>query len=379
MMDERDEALDFLARLGAQPAVAFHEHNTAAAARAILDATGIEHRTDDYGNILARLPGGGKGGGAPTPPLAIVAHLDHPGFELTGRTDDGDFIADALGGIPQSAFDAGTPLQVMLPGGRRIAASTIGPYGEPAERKALVRLSVAAAEDPPLPAAAVFDLPDFALDGDYIRMRAADDLAGCAAALAALARLSRRADRPPGDVYALLTRAEEVGLVGARLAAEARLLPPDTLLISVESSRALPGAEQGLGAVIRVGDAGATFDADAESVLTRAREALQERDRGFRAQRQLMSGGVCEASAFAAYGYRATGLAFPLGNYHNGAPDGGIAAEYIHIDDFLSGAALLTEAAHRVADRANTAFRRRLQAVPEEMSRRLQRTRPPGT
>ena len=379
MMDERDEALDFLARLGAQPAVAFHEDGTAAAARAILDAAGIEHHTDDYGNILARLPGGGHDGGAPIPPLAIVAHLDHPGFELTGRTDGGDFVAEALGGIPPSAFDAGIPLQVLLPGGGRLAASTLGPHGEPAQRKALVRLSAAAAEDPPLPAAAVFDLPDFALDGDYIRMRAADDLAGCAAALAALARLSRRADRPPGDVYVLLTRAEEVGLVGARLAAEARLLPPDTLLISVESSRALPGAEQGLGAVIRVGDAGSTFDADAESVLIRAREALQERDRGFRAQRQLMSGGVCEASAFAAYGYRATGLAFPLGNYHNGAPDGGIEAEYIHIDDFLSGAALLTEAAHRVADRANTAFRRRLQAVPEEMSRRLQRTRPPGT
>ena len=378
MMDERDEALDFLARLGAQPAVAFHEDGAAAAARAILDAAGIEHRTDDYGNILARLPGGGHDGGAPTPPLAIVAHLDHPGFELTGRNGGGDFIADALGGIPPSAFDAGTPLQVLLPGGRRIAASTLGPHGEPAERKALVRLSDTAAEDPPLPAAAVFDLPDFALDGDYIRMRAADDLAGCAAALAALARLSRHTERPPGDVYALLTRAEEVGLVGARLAAEARLLPPDTLLISVESSRALPGAEQGLGAVIRVGDAGSTFDSDAESVLTRAREALQERDRGFRAQRQLMSGGVCEASAFAAYGYRATGLAFPLGNYHNGAPDGGIEAEYIHIDDFLSGAALLTEAAHRVADRANTAFRRRLQAVPEDMAQRLQRTRPPG-
>ena len=31
-----------------------------------------------------------------------------------------------------------------------------------------------------------------------------------------------------------------------------------------------------------------------------------------------MSGGVCEATAFAVFGYRTTGIAFPLGNYHNG-------------------------------------------------------------
>ena len=36
-------------------------------------------------------------------------------------------------------------------------------------------------------------------------------------------------------------------------------------------------------------------------------------------------------------------MAFPLGNYHNGAEDGSIAAEYIHRDDYLNGAALCTE------------------------------------
>ena len=99
----------------------------------------------------------------------------------------------------------------------------------------------------PLPAAAVFDLPDFELDGEYIRMRAVDDLAGCASALAAMARLVRSGEQPEGDVYTLFTRAEEVGLVGARLAADAGLLPSGTLIVSAESSRTLPGAEQGRG------------------------------------------------------------------------------------------------------------------------------------
>ena len=190
------------------------------------------------------------------------------------------------------------PLQVILPtGGVRAAAETAGPIrggiGAPGPGPHLADSDLAA--EMPLPTAAVFDLVDFELDGEYIRMRAVDDLAGCGSALAAMARLVRSGQPAEGDVYALFTRAEEVGLVGARLAAENRLLPPATLVISVESSRTLPGAEQGRGPVIRVGDAGSTFDADAESVLIRAREALTEREGGFAAQRQLMSGGVCEA------------------------------------------------------------------------------------
>jgi 2-keto-3-deoxy-galactonokinase len=43
-------------------------------------------------------------------------------------------------------------------------------------------------------------------------------------------------------------------------------------------------------------------------------------------------------------GYRATGLAFPLGNYHNVAADHRIEPEYIHERDFLTGVALLCEA-----------------------------------
>ena len=347
-MNDREEALDFLAQLGSQPAVAFHEAGVASAVRSILDGMGLEHSTDGFGNILAKLPGSNP----EVPPLAIVAHMDHPGFELTQRLDSGEFVADALGGIPASSFAAGVPLRAILPGGQRLAVVTVGPHGEESERRVVVRLEdPAAGEELPLPAAAVFDLVDFELDGEYIRMRAVDDLAGCASALAAMARLSRRDEGPEGDVYALFTRAEEVGLVGARLAAEVRLLPTATLIVSAESSRTLPGAEQGKGPVIRVGDAGSTFDADAESVLVRAREALNEREGGFAAQRQLMSGGVCEASAFAAYGYSTTGIAFPLGNYHNGAPEGRIEAEYIHVEDFLGGVALMEEAARRVSDR----------------------------
>ncbi len=375
MVNERSEALDFLARLGRNPAVAFHEAGVEAAVIEILDELRVDHHRDAFGNIVARIPGTE----ASVAPLAIVAHMDHPGFEIVGREGD-HFVADALGGVPASSFAEGVPLLVLLPDGSRAPAVTVGAYGEEADRQVLVRVvnpADAGAVEPP--AAVVFDLVDFELDGEFIRMRAVDDLAGCGAILATLARLSRSEIPPPGDFYGLFTRAEEVGLVGARLAAEAATLPPGTLVVSAESSRVLPGAEQGKGPVIRVGDAGSTFDADAEAVLIRARESLLQQDdeagrttdARFKSQRQLMSGGVCEASAFAIYGYQTTGTAFPLGNYHNAAPEGRVEAEYIHIDDYLGGIALMEEAVRCVADRANTAFRQRLREVPDQMRQRL--------
>ena len=365
--DNDNRALDFLARLGANPAVAFHENGVAAAVRGALTEIGVTWRTDAFGNIIAHVAGVDA---ARHPPIAFMAHMDHPGFEIVGR--DGDYlIGQALGGVPPGSFIAGVPLQIVLPGGRRVAATTAGPHGGERSQQVAIRITEALHDDIPAPSPAVFDLPDFSIDSDHIVMRAADDLAGCGCILTALWAL--RADPPAGDVYGVFTRAEEVGLVGARLLAEARTLPPDTLVVSLESSRTLPGAEIGGGPVIRVGDAGSTFNSDAESALIRARETLTARNPDFRCQRQLMSGGVCEGSAFMAYGYRATGMAFPLGNYHNGAPDGSIAAEYIHRDDYLNGAALVAEAARQVPHRWDTAFSRRIRQVPDRMRARLGR------
>jgi endoglucanase len=366
MDEEQRQALDFLARLAEQPAVAFYEGGVASAVRSILEELELGFQEDVYGNIVARVPGRQPD----CAPLALVAHMDHPGFEAVA-THEGYLVCDALGGVPAASFDAEVPLHVILADGRRLRAATAGRHGEEEKRQTLVRLAEPQPLDLPRPV--VFDLTDFQVDGELIHMRAADDLAGCGAILAALARLI--GDPPPGDVFGVFTRAEEVGLIGARLLAESGTLPQDTLIVSVESSRTLPGAEIGGGPVIRVGDAGLTFNADAEAALRRALETLQATPEGFKAQRQLMSGGVCEASAFALNGYRATGLAFPLGNYHNGAPEGRIEAEYIHIADYVAGARLMVEAAHRVPEREDTGFQRRLRQVPDGFRDRLMATR----
>ena len=378
-MDDRElRALEILEALGVRPAVPFFEAGPARYIMELLKEMGVAPSVDGFGNVIGHYQGGPAVSRQDLPPIALVAHMDHPGFELVEAGQRG-YVARALGGVPAASLKQPTPAQVLLPDGTRLNAELVPPdkplSDEPSERLTLVRLEDDIALEPPLPV--VFALVDFQLDGDYIRMRALDDLAGCGAVLAAVERLVH--DSADADVYAVFTRAEEGGLFGARLLAEAGTLPAETLVVSVESSPVIPGVAQGDGPVIRTGDALYTFDADAEQVLIVAREAIRKRAPEFKSQRHLMSGGVCEGTAFAVFGYRVTGLAFPLGNYHNATtsiPDeaGGVDAEYIRISDYLGGVELLTEAAKSVGARGDSPARQRMRRVPEEVRARLETT-----
>jgi endoglucanase len=301
--------------------------------------------------------------------------MDHPGFEITGVGEKG-FIARALGGVPVASLKKSVPVLALTPHGQRIEG-TLNPIENPSpeqESKRMVRVDLEFEIDLSLPLPVVFDLPDFTLDGDTIRMRAADDLAGCASTLAALERLV--SENAEADLYAVFTRAEEGGLFGARLMAEAGTLPRDTLVVSIESSPLIPGVAQGDGPVIRTGDRLYTFDGDAEQILVVAADTIKQRDPEFKFQRQLMSGGMCEATAFAVFGYRVTGMAFPLGNWHNATttipdPDGGVDAEYIALSDYLGGVELLTEAAKSVTKRDSSKIRDYVRQIPDDIRERM--------
>ena len=367
-------ALEILRELGAHPAAPFFEERVA---RNIVEAVGrlgVDVRRDGYGNVIAHYWNESEPGKAP---IAFVAHMDHPGFEVT-EAGRGGVVARALGGVPVASLRKPTPVLMVRPDGGPPVEAEIRPPDEPAAADGSERLvtvvTKAGAEMKP-PAYAVFDLPDFTLDGDTIRMRALDDLAGCASILAALERVVSEAAE--SDVYAVFTRAEEVGLFGARLLAESGALPEGAVVVSVESSSVIPGVSQGGGPIIRTGDASYTFDGEAEQALISARERIKQRDPGFKAQRQLMSGGTCEATAFAAFGYRATGIAFPLGNYHNATtyiadPEGGVGAEYIKLSDFLGGVELIAEAAGVTALPGESGIRERMRRVPDEARNRLE-------
>ena len=199
-------------------------------------------------------------------------------------------------------------------------------------------------------------------------------MAGCAAILSIFEQL--QTSRAAANIYGVFTRAEEVGLYGARMMAEAKTLEKSTIIVSIESSSVIPGVTQSAGPVIRTGDATLTFDAEAEQLLLAARTSIKQRRLDFKSQRALMSGGTCEATAFALAGYRTTGVAFPLRNYHNATTSiadrhSKVCAEYIQVSDFLDGVDLLTEAARLTATEWSGLGLPNLRPMSEEAMDRL--------
>jgi endoglucanase len=85
--------------------------------------------------------------------------------------------------------------------------------------------------------------------------------------------------------------------------------------------------------VVRIGDYRTSFDPAITYFLHETAASIRRLTPAFRAQRCLMDGGTCEATAFAAFGYRVGGLCLPLGNYHNIGPRGRIRAEYVSVAD----------------------------------------------
>ena len=279
-MDSRTELIqctsfEILSDLAKFPVTSYWEDAPAAYLRDRAKRAGLEVSMDVWGNVLVKKPGTDDR----SPGIAFVAHMDHPGYEVVAQRGD-QLVLKTLGGVGVAAGTEGATILVIDACGRRLKATVTG--AEKAEGKLqktrelagwLGTDTVYAKLDRDhdlgrLPRPVVPDLPDCIIDDDLISMRAADDLAGCAAILTALEMLAESTVQ--GSVYGLFTRAEEVGLIGARLVAEKQLLPKNTVIVSVETSSALPGAEIGQGVVIRTGDRTATFDYEAEVYLNTA-------------------------------------------------------------------------------------------------------------
>ena len=377
-------AIKILEALCLQPSVSFHERRVAREILRILGETGIDFGIDRWGNISATLAGNQE-----LPPLVFVAHMDHPGLEAIEAVevseDEELIVAEPRGGLGPRAFDAGTGVYVVTRDGTSI-------YGTIESHGLLRRVGRFARTDRVMirpesgefvrkpseltyPAAVVLDLQSFSIDGDFIRGRQLDDLAGCAAILAGLIDVSRD-ESNERSIVGLFTRAEEVGLVGAALAAADEAIDKRAIIVSVETSLKSDIAKQGEGVVIRVGDRMTTFDHEAEGVLHGAanRIAAHGNFKGFKVQRALMGAGGCEASAFKAHGYRVTGTSFPLGAWHNTEDDGSITPEYIHVDDFQSGVELITEAMRDDGEQRREDPLRYLASFPETAAMRLRET-----
>jgi putative aminopeptidase FrvX len=330
-------------RLLAVPTAPFHEDGVMACLRGLLAAAGVPFRADRHGNLIARHR---RGRG---PRWALVAHTDHPGIEVTsvrGTTARATVHGTFLGGVLPEALP-GTRVRLHGPDGAEAGGVIRTVRMVRGEKRVAIDLegpAVGQALGIGPGAFGAFDLGGPRADRRRISAVAVDDLIGCATIVAVLA--AARAEGLPGRIDGVFTRAEEVGFVGTQLLAEDGALD-GARIVSLEASRELPGAWAGRGPVLRTGDRTTVFHSGLEHHLHAVAKDLEARVNGFAFQRQLMSGGTCEATVFTAHGLQATGLAYPLLNYHNVTPEGGIGREEVATADYLNGIRLLTEAVRR--------------------------------
>ena len=352
-----------MTEISAYPTASFYEARVASYILGELDRLGLPYQQDEYGNIIASY------GDSSKKPLAIVSHMDHPGFEVLDPTH-----GRLLGHVRKECFER--PVGVLVfPSlithhssgicGRIMNVEGSGDEGLLFD----LELESAPAEN----SFGVWDLPPFELQGHLAYMRAIDDVVGCAAILLALEEMAER--KSPCRCRGVFTRAEETGFIGAGNLAKQKTIPLDAIVVSLETSKALPGAEIGGGPVIRVGDFERTFDDRAESILRAAWQSLKKDNPEVKVQRQLMSGGRCEAGVFMLEGYLTTAMALPLGNYHNMGEDMTIQPEYIHLDDLATCVELLVRAAELTEHDPTPGFRERYQSKAEKFKGRLKGAR----
>ncbi len=324
-------------RLMRCPAAPFHEAAVRFEVELICRERGLTVRRDQFGNVLVEL----KRGRA-VRPMVLVAHLDHPGFDMVETRPAGRLRARFLGGVPKTYFQPGTRIRFLPAGGA-------GRLGQPLGAADRMEFELIPDRPPGTPPSfAVWELEDFALRDGLIHGRACDDLIGVAAILTTLIA----AAESPGPIWLIgaITRAEEIGFGGALALAGSRALPRNSLVVSLETSRELPPVKMGDGVIVRVGDRSSVFDTQATRFLTEIANDLKARNPRFKQQRALMPGGSCEGTVFAEAGFQTAAVCVALGNYHNCGPRRRIAAEFVSRADAAAMVTLLTAATARLAE-----------------------------
>ena len=281
------------------------------------------------------------------PMRIMMAHTDHPGFHGVRWLDEKTLSVKWLGGSPKKYLNYAKVWLADETGNLtegRLQDITIASHGFSID-KAVVKLKQALPGKRRPAAKKIFGGFKFRLpfwrSGNLVYSRAADDLVGVFCVIETIKKLFQNPSRKDQRSFlGLLTRAEEVGFVGAIAHFEQgwyKKANRDVICISLEASRTLPGAQIGKGPVVRLGDRRTVFSATALQALTQ----LAEKHIKGNYQRRIMDGGACEGSATTMLGLQTVGISIPLGNYHNEGYEGGQdcrgprgpAPEFVHLKD----------------------------------------------
>ncbi len=345
---------DLLTRILSKPTAPFRENWVAQEIISILNEQKIPYFQDDVGNIIAGVKKAKhlkRGFG-----IGLMAHMDHPGFHIDKKLKSkNQYSATFWGGGPFQGMNS-AKVRIYSPHNEKfVAYGKVKEVGEPhpkVEGRPLV-IEVAAGTRPlPDYAFGRFDIEAINIVGDEVRTHAADDLVGCVIALGALID-EAKSKKSSGHLFAIFTRAEEVGFIGCLALLEEGLIHKNNWIVSLEASRELPEAELGKGPVLRTGDKSFLFDPELAAISWKVAQSLEQEtkksDKQFIFQRRLMSGGTCEATPLSLFGFPAAGLAVPLRNYHNIGKDLKPASEIVSLNDTELARWFCVELARRVA------------------------------
>jgi putative aminopeptidase FrvX len=358
-----------LNKILSQPTAPFREGHVITTIQQELTENGVPHFLDPVGNLIVGANSKRQylqliNERSSEPVRVYIAHMDHPGFHGIKWKSKNELVVKWHGGSPTQHLD-GSQVWLASQGGwsgRGILTKPKLLKSGRALDTALVTFTIPKREKTEAAekyyGGFSFRAPVWR-EGDLLYTKAADDLVGCFAIVSTAIDLWAKKNRTPPPFLGILTRAEEVGFIGAighfelgwlKETSKASRLPQSAkspkfpskfqrpiVCISLETSRTLPGADIGKGPVVRLGDRFTIFDPGCTKVLTDlANLTLPQKH-----QRRVMDGGTCEATAAMVYGYPCIGISVPLGNYHNqsfeGGPDAapfnGPAPEFVHIQD----------------------------------------------
>lgn len=356
---QKERQLKWVKQLTSIPTASGCEHRVVAWIENWLKARkGLGARRDKYGNIVVFIKGNRTG-----PPVLFTAHLDHPAFVIKKIVDEHTYKMEFRGGVNKVFFENGKVL-IYSHNNEVFKGNIVSHEKGVVFDEVLVKLANQKLRTDKINVKvgdiATWDIKTAHTTKNMIYAPGCDDLAGVAAALSALDILSKRKNKWRGDVRLLFTRAEEVGFVGAIRACSTKLIPKNSKIIALENSRSFADSPIGGGPIVRVGDRISIFHHGLTYSICQVAENLAKKSKdSFKWQRKLMPGGACEATAFQAYGYEATCLCLPLGNYHNQGDIDAVlagnnkkpakaAAEYIGISDYHNLIILLVKCGYEL-------------------------------
>ena len=227
-----------------------HESEPAQIWREAVSSFSDDVRSDVLGSSMVRVPGTGDG-----PSLALIGHIDEIGLHITHITDDGFLRFDRVGGWDPVQL-VGQRVRILTRTGERAGIIgrqpvhlLVGEAKEKAPKLTDLRIDVGARDGDDartlvrIGDVAVVDVGPLEMPNERIVARALDNRIG-AYVVAEAARLIAERGGASGDVWAVASAQEEIGLNGARTSAFG--LAPD-LAVAVDTTPATdqPGVELG--------------------------------------------------------------------------------------------------------------------------------------